>query len=213
MTLRVIAVRHGETDWNLHGRIQGHTDIALNAQGMRQAAQCAGALAGDPIDAAFCSDLSRASETARALLNGRAVPLHLDAAFRERHYGVFEGMTGEAIAQAWPSETERWLARDLDFCPHGGESLNRFSVRCVNALLTLARELNSGTVVLVTHGGVLDCLYRAATGTPLHALRTWALRNASINRLTVTGDQLTVESWDEGAHLIEPGNERLGHAA
>ncbi len=198
---RIIAVRHGETAWNADSRMQGHLDIPLNATGRWQAQRLAQALAGETLDAIYASDLSRAFDTAQAVaaLSGHAVTA--DAGLRERAFGSFEGQTYTGIEVRWPEEGARWRARDVDFAPQGGESLRQFHARCVGAASRLAAAHPGGTVLLVAHGGVLDCLYRAATRIELDVIRTWQLGNASINRLLYSGEGFSLVGWSDTRHL------------
>jgi probable phosphoglycerate mutase len=198
---RILAIRHGETDWNLDARIQGHTDIPLNAKGRWQAQQLAQALASEAIDVIYASDLSRAFETARAVGKIQRQRVIAVPMLRERHFGVFQGRQFKDIEVELPEQATRWRKRDVDFCPEGGESLQTFYDRCVSAAHLLARAHPGQTVALVAHGGVMDCLYRAALHIDLQAPRSWALGNASINRLLHTGDGFTLVGWSDTAHL------------
>lgn len=200
---RIVLVRHGETDWNVDGRIQGHTDIALNAAGRWQARQLALALAHEDFSAIYASDLSRAFDTASAVANGRDVTVTADEGLRERGFGIFEGMSFPDIERRWPDQALRWRRRDPDFGPEGGEVLRDFHGRCVSALHRLAAGHVGESIVVVAHGGVLDCLYRAATQMALDAPRTWRLGNASINRLLKAGGVLTLVGWNDDRHLDE----------
>lgn len=201
---QVLAIRHGETEWNRAQRIQGHTDIALSELGHAQARKLGFALREQPIDVLYASDLQRAQQTAQAIAdqaNPGPLPLRVDAALRERSFGSFEGQTWAQIKERWPDQSERWRCRDPLFGPEGGEALADFYQRSVAALTRIASAHPGQTVVLVTHGGVLDCLYRAATRLSLQAPRSWSLDNAAINRLLFTPAGFTVVGWNDGSHL------------
>jgi probable phosphoglycerate mutase len=200
---RILAIRHGETLWNRAARIQGHTDIGLSPLGLAQAERLALALQEEAIDAVYASDLSRAAQTAEALLRLRPElpPLQLDAGLRERAFGVFEGLTWQEIAEQAPEQSERWRRREADFGPPGGESLGDFYERSIAALQRLAEAHPGQSLVLVSHGGVLDCLYRAATGQSLQAPRSWVLGNASINRLLYASGGFRLIGWHDHVHL------------
>ena len=198
---RVIAIRHGETDWNAQTRIQGHTDIALNDAGLRQASRLAEALAGAGITALYASDLRRAMQTAQAIAVRCRLAVSADAGLRERDFGIFEGRTWAELERLWPEQANRWRERRGDFAPDGGESLVDFSARCVGSATRLAARHPGETIALVAHGGVLDCLYRAATRIALSAPRTWQLGNASINRLLFNGEAFTLVGWSDTHHL------------
>lgn len=198
---RLFVVRHGETAWNADRRIQGHTDIGLNARGRRQARRVAEALAGEGLDAVYSSDLLRAAETAAAIAAAAGRPVVHDTGLRERAFGHFEGLTYDEIRRRHPEGAERWRLRDPGFGPEGGERLRDFSERCVAATLRLAARHPGEAIALVAHGGVLDCLYRAAARVGLDAPRTWQLGNASINRLLHAEGALVLVGWDDAAHL------------
>ncbi len=126
---------------------------------------------------------------------------------RERAFGVFEGQTFSQIEQRWPAHSQRWRRRDPVFAPEGGESLETFSARCVEAAAALAVAHPGQTVALVSHGGVLDCLYRAATRLSLEAPRSWLVTNASINRLLYTGEGFSLVGWADSSHLDNPSQD------
>ena len=198
---RVVAVRHGETDWNTQTRIQGHTDIELNARGRWQAARLAQALADEGVQAVYSSDLQRAHDTAHAVAAGAGLAVQHALGLRERHFGTFEGLTFPQIDERWPDDARRWRQREPDFAPGGGESLNVFYARCVQACAELAEQHRGQTILVVAHGGVLDCLYRAATRVALNAPRSWQLRNAAVNRLLHSDGGFTLVGWDDARHL------------
>ncbi len=198
---RILALRHGETDWNVQGRVQGQIDIGLNDEGRAQAELLASALAEEPITAIYSSDLRRARATAEALGRATGIALQLDTGLRERHFGVFQARTVEEVERDHPELARRWRSREPDFAPEGGESLTEFFERCVTTATLIASRHPGQTVALVAHGGVLDCLYRAANGMALEAPRSWHLGNASINRLLFTDQGLTIIGWGDSAHL------------
>jgi probable phosphoglycerate mutase len=203
---RLFVIRHGETAWNVEQRIQGQLDIPLNDTGRWQAERMAQALAGEGIQAIYSSDLSRAAETAAALARAAGLPLTTDPDLRERAFGHFEGATFKEIEERWPEDALRWRRREVDFGPGGGERLRDFYARSVEAAMRLAARHPGQTVALVAHGGVLDCLYRAATRMELHAPRTWQLGNASVNRLLYSGEGLALVGWNDVGHLEAGAN-------
>ncbi|MCH8180477.1 MAG: histidine phosphatase family protein [Proteobacteria bacterium] len=203
LVTRLIAVRHGETAWNRISRIQGHTDVPLNEVGRWQARQVGDAVAAEGVHAIYSSDLQRAAETARAIGRACGVAVHLDASLRERHFGELEGLTHAEISSRWPDQSQRWRSRDPAYGPHGGETLQGFYDRCLAALRRLAQQHLGQTVVLVAHGGVLDCFYRAANGVALEVPRSWTIGNATINRLLYSPDGLTMVGWSDDGHLAD----------
>lgn len=198
---RLFALRHGRTAWNAETRIQGQLDVPLDALGRWQAERLALALAGEPIVAIYSSDLQRALDTAAPLVARTAAPLHTDARLRERGFGSFEGRTHAEIESQWPDDAARWRRREVDYPPGGGEALTPFFARCVNTVCALAAAHPGQTIAVVAHGGVLDCLYRAAVGVELNTQRSWPLGNATINRLLFNGEGLSLVGWSDDAHL------------
>ena len=200
---RIFALRHGQTAWNAESRIQGYLDVALNDTGRWQAEQLAQALADEPLAAIYSSDLLRALDTARALAATTGAPLHTRAALRERCFGVFEGHTHADVERLWPEQAASWRRRETNSGPAGGETLEVFHARCVPVVCALAAAHPGQAIAVVAHGGVLDCLYRAAVGVDLAAPRSWELGNAVINRLLFTGDGLSLVGWGDDSHLTE----------
>jgi probable phosphoglycerate mutase len=198
---RIIAIRHGETAWNVDTRIQGQLDIGLNVTGHWQARRLARALVDEPIAAIYSSNLARAWDTAREISRVAGLTPQAHEGLRERGFGVFQGKTFTEIEAAWPEQALRWRKRDPHWTPQGGESLTTLRQRVTRAATELAQRHHGEQIVLVAHGGVMDVLYRAATGQDLQAPRTWNLGNATINRLLWTPDGLTLVGWADAQHL------------
>ena len=202
--VRITAVRHGETAWNVDTRIQGQIDIGLNTRGQWQAQQLGAALAEHGLNHIYTSDLARAHHTALAIANHagiapQAVALH--AGLRERAFGVFEGRTHAEIEAQWPQDALRWRQRVPDWAPQGGESPLQLRQRVEQTVAHIAARHPGEHIALVAHGGVLDMLYRLATGQEVNAVRTWELGNCAINRLLWTPEGLTLVGWADTGHL------------
>ena len=200
---RIIAIRHGETAWNVDTRIQGHLDIPLSANGRWQAERLAEALRDETITAVYASDLTRAWETAQYVGQVHGLQLNKEVGLRERDFGDFEGKTFAEIALLLPEQSLRWRKRDPEFYPAGGESLTTMRTRVLEAAERLAAQHPGEQIALVGHGGVMDVLYRAATRLDIQAPRTWALGNAAINRLLWTPEGFTLVGWADTQHLDE----------
>ena len=198
---RIIAIRHGETAWNVDTRIQGQLDIALNAKGRWQAEQLAAALQTESIHAVYASDLARAWETAQYLGQAHGLSVVKETGLRERDFGEFEGKTFAEIEQLLPEQSMRWRKRDPEFSPVGGESLTALRLRVLAAAERLAAQHPGEQIALVGHGGVMDVLYRAATRLDIQAPRTWELGNAAINRLLWSPQGFTLVGWADAQHL------------
>lgn len=201
-------IRHGETAWNAERRIQGQLDIPLNAVGEAQALATADTLAARSFDAAFCSDLMRAHATASATTERLGIALTPDRELRERHYGLFQGLTYAEAEQRHPQDFARHRARDPDYAfPAGGESLTAFSARVHAAIERIADAHAGGQVLIVTHGGVLDILHRLATGKALSQPRDFILPNAALNWIVREPDGWRLLSWAEQDHLAHTRDE------
>lgn len=197
-------MRHGITAWNRERRFQGQIDVPLDTQGLEQARRTARRLASWPVAAVYTSDLLRARQTAEAIAAAHALEIRVEPRVRERHYGRFEGQTYDEIERADALSWRRWRAREPDFAlPGGGETLLELHARVENALVDLARRHHGDTVVVVTHGGVLDCAFRVATGMRIDAPRTHELVNASLNRIAWDDGAFTLLAWADAQHLDE----------
>lgn len=203
--IEIILVRHGETDWNTERRIQGHCDIPLNREGERQAAALSRELASEVLDAVISSDLWRAAQTAQAIAAPHGLAVQTDPELRERRFGAFEGLTHDEIRDRYPDHYSAWRARvaDHQFPPaqESAETLKEFSLRVVSAVARHAAKGNSRRLAIVAHGGLLDCLYRAACDMALEAPRNFEIGNAGINRLAWDGSCFHLLQWGMDAHL------------
>lgn len=211
---RLCLVRHGETHWNAQRRIQGHRDVALNPTGIEQARAAARGLAGSGIDAVYSSDLARARQTAQAIADELGQTVHSEPMLRERSYGIFEGLTYDEARRAHPELYARFETRDTAFAVPGGESLLGLARRVEATLLRIVRRHPACTVLIVTHGGVLDVVYRLATGRALDAPRDFVIGNATYNWIDWHAGEaegyFTLRAWGEAMHLEETLDELPG---
>jgi probable phosphoglycerate mutase len=210
MSTRFCFVRHGETAWNAARRIQGQLDLPLNANGMAQARALANGLRGEAFAALYSSDLARARHTAEAAAHLLHLPLRLLPALRERHFGVFQGLTQEEGALRHPAEHARMRAREPGFEIPGGESLIAFRERVLACVAELARRHDGTQVLVATHGGVLDILFRRATGRGLEQPRECELPNAALNWIEVDGGEWSLLAWADRSHLVAALDELAG---
>lgn len=206
---RIILVRHGETDWNATGRIQGNNDTPLNAVGRAQAQRVAARLAGEPVRAIYSSDLARAYETAVIIDQGIHVGVVTSPVLRERRYGVWEGLTSAEIQARYSEQFAEWRSRRMDFAPPGGETHNQLLARALAELEAIAHRHPGELVVVVTHGGLCYVVLAHLVGSVDGARQVGATRqvaptgNASLHILEVAGDQWSVVSMNETSHLQE----------
>lgn len=207
---RICLIRHGETAWNAERRIQGQIDIGLSAVGLAQARAAATRLSAEPATALYSSDLLRARQTAEIIAAALDLSSILHPEFRERRYGIFEGRTYDEARAAYPEDYAAFERRDPDYAfPSGGESLLEFHARVTAPLRALAARHAGQTVLLVTHGGVLDIVNRFVRGKPLDAPRDFLIPNAGISWLAVNGERWTLEEWGVTSHLANEGLDEL----
>jgi probable phosphoglycerate mutase len=162
VSTRICIIRHGETDWNVEKRIQGHTDIALNEVGRAQELAMAFNAAHQRFAAIYGSDLARAAETARVLAQREDQEVKLLPQLRERHFGIFQGITAYEGAELYPAAYSHYVARDPDYDFETGESLRRFAERVVDAIASLVRYHSGQTIAAVSHSGACSMWCTAA---------------------------------------------------
>jgi probable phosphoglycerate mutase len=184
-------------------RIQGHTDIPLNETGRAQALAMAFNAAHQRFHAIYSSDLLRATETARVLAQREDHQVKLLPQLRERHFGIFQGITADEGAVLHPAAYARYVARDLDYDFETGESLRRFADRVADGIDWLVRHHGGQTIAAVSHSGVLDVIYRRATGRPLHTPRDFKIPNCGLNWFHFDGQGWHLEAWGDRHHLHE----------
>ncbi len=194
-------VRHGETAWNAEGRVQGQLDIPLNELGRAQARATAEALAGHDFSAIYCSDLARVRQTAEPTAKRLALPVAYDAELRERHYGMFESLTYVEVRERYPEQYGRFTKKDPDFDFEGGESLRGFNQRSIRAVRAIIERHPGEQVLVFTHGGVLEMVYRHARAIGLSSPRDFEIPNTGINWVEVAQGQWQVHAWADVSHL------------
>jgi probable phosphoglycerate mutase len=213
VTTQIFFIRHGQTDWNQERRIQGQTNIPLNAEGLEQAERLchfirqpdSELLPLTQCSVIYSSPLQRAVNTAAPLANLLNKPITPLETLQERHFGIIQGKTYPELEANHPVEFQRINNRDPDFRPESGESLLDLRARVRGLLESLLRKHAGESVICFTHGGVLDLIYREATSTALEAKRTWAIPNAGVNHLVHTRQTgaWKVQAWAFTRHLKE----------
>lgn len=198
---RFTFIRHGETDFNRQQRFQGQVDVPLNAAGLAQAERLAARLAAERADVLVCSDLLRARQTAAPLAAAWDLEAALDSALREQAFGVLDGLDVPTIKTRHAELWAAWLEQRADFQLPGGESLRQFHDRVMRATRRLAERHAGASIAVVTHGGVLDMLWRSARALPLDGLRACEIPNTGINRLSWSGSAWCIERWADAEHL------------
>jgi len=209
----LIVIRHGETPWNREKRMQGTTDTPLSDIGQAQARAVGRRLAGRGFAALYTSDLARARDTARAIAEHTGRDFVTDPRLQERRFGIFEGLTAGEIEKRFPEEHARFVSRDPDYEVPGGECARRFSERCLGCLSEIAGRHRGEEIVVVTHGLVLDSLYRAAQGLGHGERRPVPLINASLNFFDHGAGRWRLVLWGDVTHLAPGEVTQYGGAA
>jgi len=198
----LLVIRHGETDWNRQHRFQGQIDVPLNAIGLAQAERLGQRLEHEAIDVLVSSDLQRACRTALPLQQSRGLTPMVQPLWREQHFGLLEGLDVPTIRSQHGPLWNQWVRHEADYAlPQGGESNVAFHARVMQALAALLAAHAGRRLAVVTHGGVLDMLWREARGLPLHGPRECDIPNTGINRLRWDGGRLHIVQWADADHL------------
>lgn len=196
-------VRHGESTYNVEGRLQGQSDAPrLSPLGQKHSVAVAAALGQLPIVAIYSSPLARAMETARPLADALKLPVRCDDRLKEINIGVFQGTLAAELSDRFPEEAARWRSQDPDFRIPGGESRRDLMLR---AQAAFAEILASGDqqVAVVAHGGVLAAAFKALIGVPADR-NPFMLYNGSISLLEST-PQLKLMTLNQIDHLHAAG--------
>jgi broad specificity phosphatase PhoE len=155
---RVWLIRHGQTDYNVQHRWQGHMDVALNQAGLDEAQRLAEHLANAPFTVIYTSDLARAADTAAPLAAKLGLTPIPDARLREIKLGVFEGRTSDEIKATHPDQMAGWRSPDLEFRIEGGESRMDVRRRALAVLADMTADDRHTEIAVVTHGGTIRLL-------------------------------------------------------
>lgn len=203
---RYFLVRHGATEWNARGRIQGQSDPPLNETGQGQARHLGLRLSSVPFVEARCSDLRRCSETAAGILLGRNdVRLQEMPELREKNFGAWEGLTFREVEVRYPDLYRNWLmAADPSFAPPGGESDLQLYSRADTVVdrLQQARTDVDGNLLVVTHGGMLRALIVRFLGLPAQTMWKFRFANTGLSVVTVFDDgSAVVDLLNDTSHL------------
>jgi len=197
----VIVVRHGETDWNAEGRIQGHQESSLNERGRAQAAALEKRFESERIDELYSSDLQRTLDTARPISEATGVEIRTDERLREWKLGRLETLSINEAREREPEALRIYEEGDPDVVIPEGESIRQRFERCTSCLKEIVERHGNARVVVVTHGGILDDFYRHVSGIALDADRDWPLYNAGVNTLRIEDGRLRIKSWGDTGHL------------
>ncbi|HJO92737.1 MAG TPA: histidine phosphatase family protein [Victivallales bacterium] len=199
--VKVILVRHGETIWNTEGRIHGHSDSSLTKDGILQADKTGERLTELNIGEIYSSDLGRTMQTAAIInehLNLKITPV---SCLRERKYGLLEGVAFSELQSLYPEIREKLYSRNPEYEIPNGESLNIFSERVYDCINHIAENTSFKTILLIIHGGVLECFLYKVIGLKLNVKRKFSLYNSSINIFSLNRGVWELDLWGSIEHL------------
>ncbi|MFP2897447.1 histidine phosphatase family protein [Corallococcus sp. 4LFB] len=201
MTTEFILLRHGETEWNAQGRLQGHLNSSLSREGLRQADALAARLATLPFQALYSSDLDRAAQTAARIAARTGHDVQQDARLRERGLGILEGLTRAEAGQRHPDVFSAYAEGPADYVVPEGESATQRLRLALHCLEDLGARHAEARVVVVTHGGVLSALLRHCLGIPPATPRAFSVLNAGWNQFDLHAGGLRLVTWGDVSHL------------
>lgn len=198
---QVLLIRHGETQWNLDNRIQGHHDVPLTPRGEEQARRLGECLRAEPLDAVYTSDLKRSHRTAELVAEGRDVEVRSEPRLREARFGVFEGLTAAEVAAAYPEAYHLWRTDAIRHRPPGGETLEDLSERCMAALREHLPKHPGQTVAVVAHGGPVRIMLVGLLGLSLEIYPKIRVENTSVSRVLFTARGPILAGANDVSHL------------
>ena len=199
--MRLIVVRHGETHYNAQRRFTGQSNIPLNVLGKLQADALLDCLATEQLDAIVTSDLERTRVTAKAIARSHDLPLVEDSDLRELAFGEWEGYTYDEVLARDPDRVSLWRTDPTENAPPGGENVTQLRDRCARAIHHWQAQYPEGSVLWVTHGGLIGVLLCHVLGIDLK--RRWQFRhdNASITEIRFHGEHAVIVRLNETAHI------------
>jgi 2,3-bisphosphoglycerate-dependent phosphoglycerate mutase len=193
----ITVVRHGETEWNKIGLHQGVLDSPLTEKGIEQAENVVWALQKYTFQKLYSSDLGRAVQTAKIFAAALKLDIIYDSRLQERNLGCLGGLTLDEFKKQYPDDCERFLAKDPEFILPGGESIRQAYERSMACFEELAAKHQNESILIVTHGFILEYLFRRTLEIPLDQPRRFALKNCSINRFLKRSDGWKLDIWGE----------------
>ena len=197
----VYIVRHGATDWNRSGRIQGHLDPPLNDEGWTQARLVGQRCAQLGATALYSSDLQRAYHTAQRIGHATGLQVIQKTGLREINFGIWQGWTSQQIRERDPAGYAARRANPYDVIPVGGETWRRFYDRAMRALSEILTATDAQHMIIVTHSGVCTVLGLRALGLDCTGKRTFDNDNCAIHTIAITGEHWRAVALNDVTHL------------
>ncbi|MBK8822285.1 MAG: alpha-ribazole phosphatase [Anaerolineales bacterium] len=199
--MKLLLTRHGQTDWNIAGRYQGQSDVPLNQTGQTQAAQIAKRLSTETIHAIYTSDLSRAANTAQAIVDFHQLEIKKDSRLRELSFGDWEGMTYKEMSAHSPDLFSKWMTDSMNISTPNGETLTQLAARVKSAFDQIKDDHKDQTVLVVSHSGALQSLLAVTLGVDLNRYWQFRVSQASLSELIVQEDAVTLNLLNDVSHF------------
>ena len=197
----IYVVRHGATDWNKSGRIQGQLDTPLNAEGRNQAALAAQPLQEVNATALYCSDLLRTYETAQIIGRAAGIQVIQKPGLREMHFGQWQGLTSQQIRERDPEIYAARLERPHAVPPPDGETWRHFYQRSIQAVQQILHTSDAERLIIATHRGVCTVLGLEALGLGYRGERTFGNDNCAIHTIAIEDEQWEAITLNDVSHL------------
>ena len=201
--MKLYLARHGQTDWNIARRYQGHSDTQLNQVGIRQAKQTAARLSTETIHAIYSSDLSRAADTARTIADSHQLEVRVDARWRELSFGDWEGMTYQEMSAHSPELFDAWVKDPLNISTPNGETLAQLAERVKLVFDEIKHAHQDQTILVVSHRGALQTLLALTLGVDLSRYWQFRVSQASLSELKVHQESVVLQLLNDVSHLSD----------
>ncbi|MDP9752097.1 histidine phosphatase family protein [Thermoanaerobacter pentosaceus] len=202
MTTRLYIVRHGQSEWNLHNKMQGIQDIDLTPTGLKQAELLASRLKNEKIDCIYSSDLKRAYITAQIIAKELGLEVHKVSELREMSFGIWEGLTAEEINELYKEIYTLWKTNPIKANIEKGETLEEVQKRMLKKTWEIVKENDGKNILIVSHGTSIKALILGLLGIELSFYPKFRLDNASLNIIDVKEDGKTVlVLFNDACHL------------
>ena len=206
MKTELLLIRHGETLFNSQRRMQGILDSPLTEAGILQAKAAAKALTGKVFDALYSSPLGRARQTADIISRPLNCPIYFETGLQERNMGIFQGLTPTEVADRYPEDYACFTSHDPDYVIPGGESFRQKDERGIASFRRIAKKHPGGKVVIISHGGILDAVFRHTLLIPRDQPRRYSIFNCAFNTIEIEGDNWRLLTWGDMNHLVDIGS-------
>ena len=201
--MRILLLRHAETDWNRERRFQGWRDVPLSATGREQAESAARLLAAARIDAVWSSPLARARDTAAIIAAPHRLAVQESDAFREMGFGEWEGLTRDEVRERFPDAHRAWAETPHEAAWPGAEPLAMVRARALAGLEALRAAHTGQTICLVSHGITGRLLILEALGLGPDRLWSFQLSSTGISELEFRDDWTTLHRMNSLIHLAD----------